>query len=253
MASTNARGPSTPLVLIPGIQGRWEFMRPTVAALRRSFDVLTFSLEGDSVEHGVEQVRRVLDAGHVDRAVICGISFGGVVALRFAADYPGRTQALVLVSTPGPDWHLSPQHERYSRHPRLYGPLFLVQTPLRLRAEIARAIPSPLARLRFALAQFATLLSAPLSCTRMAGRARAVERSNRAEASARVTAPTLVVTGEPGLDHVVPVDGTSAYAHLIRGATYVTLPGTGHVGSITRPDEFADLVHGFVQDQHAAA
>jgi hypothetical protein len=26
-------------------------------------------------------------------------------------------------------------------------------------------------------------------------------------ACARITAPTLVVTGEPALDHVVPVDG----------------------------------------------
>ena len=36
------RGP--PLVLIPGIQGRWEWMRPAVDALAKHFRVISFSL-----------------------------------------------------------------------------------------------------------------------------------------------------------------------------------------------------------------
>ncbi len=34
-----------PIVLVPGIQGRWEWMTPTVEALREHRDVLTFSLQ----------------------------------------------------------------------------------------------------------------------------------------------------------------------------------------------------------------
>ena len=38
------RGDGPPLVLIPGLQGRWEYVRPTVDALSQYFRVLSFSL-----------------------------------------------------------------------------------------------------------------------------------------------------------------------------------------------------------------
>ena len=38
------RGNGTPIVLIPGLQGRWEWMRPAVDALARHHRVITFSL-----------------------------------------------------------------------------------------------------------------------------------------------------------------------------------------------------------------
>lgn len=243
-----------PLVLIPGVQGRWEYMRPAVDALRRWFRVLTFSLDGDSIEDAVEQVRDVLDARRIHRAVVCGISFGGVAALRFAAEHPGRTRALVLASAPGPDWRLDGRHERYARHPWLFGPLFLIETPLRLRAEVKTALPSRADRWRLALSELATLVRAPVSFERTAGRALAMAQSDRRADCARVVAPTLVVSGEPGLDRVVPVEGTRALAERIGGATHVTLAGTGHLGSVTRPEKFASLVRTFVEGlQHAAA
>ena len=41
----------------------------------------------------------LLDALEIEQAVIGGISMGGVVAQRFALDFPAKTRALVLVST----------------------------------------------------------------------------------------------------------------------------------------------------------
>jgi pimeloyl-ACP methyl ester carboxylesterase len=55
-----------------------------------------------------------------------------------------------------------------------------------------------------------------------------------------------VLTGEPPLDRVVPVEGTRRFATAIRNATVRTLPGTGHIGSITQPDVFAAAVWEFV-------
>ena len=96
-----------PLVLVPGIQGRWEWMRRTVDALSVHFRVVTFSLRGN-VDRRVSPIksRRALDERKIDRAIVCGVSFGGRVALRFAATARARTSALVLVSTPGPELHL---------------------------------------------------------------------------------------------------------------------------------------------------
>jgi pimeloyl-ACP methyl ester carboxylesterase len=71
---------------------------------------------------------------------------------------------------------------------------------------------------------------------------------------ALIIAPTLVVTGEPHLDHVVPVEGSSEYLRLIPKARAAVLERTGHLGSITRADAFATLVRDFTEGhRHAAA
>lgn len=251
-------GTGPPLVLIPGLQGRWEYIRPAVEALSSAFRVITFSLcdepssdlefdESRGLDCYVQQVRAVLDQRRIDRAIVCGISFGGLIALGFAAAHADRTSALVLASTPGPGWHLRRRHEVYARLPLLLGPLFLAETPWRLRRELATAFPQRSTRVRFAGLQLRTLVSAPLSLTRMACRARMITTIDAAGACARISVPTLIVTGERALDHVVSVDDSVGYVSLIRGARGVVLERTGHLGSITRPEDFAAIVHEFAE------
>jgi pimeloyl-ACP methyl ester carboxylesterase len=248
------RGSGPPLVLIPGLQGRWEYLRPAVDALSTCFRVLTFSLAADDLDGEARQVVTLLAARRLERATICGVSFGGIVALRFAATYPASTEALVLASTPGPDWHLRPRHALYARRPWLFGPLFIAETPWRLRAEMRAAFTETRARRAFSHNALRKFVSAPLSLTRMAARAQLIAAADRRGDCARVTAPTLVVTGEPALDHVVPADGSSEYARIIPGARAAVLERTGHLGSVTRPQAFAALMRDFVNGIcHAAA
>jgi pimeloyl-ACP methyl ester carboxylesterase len=63
---------------------------------------------------------------------------------------------------------------------------------------------------------------------------------------ARSAQPTLVITGEPSLDRVVPVRHTTReYAALFPHARFETLERTGHLGLIMRPDAFARMVVSF--------
>ena len=72
---------------------------------------------------------------------------------------------------------------------------------------------------------------------------------------AHIQAPTLVVTGEPHLERVVPVAATREYLKLIPNARYAVLPETGHVGTITKPYRFTEIVGRFLAtaEQEAAA
>jgi pimeloyl-ACP methyl ester carboxylesterase len=79
----------------------------------------------------------------------------------------------------------------------------------------------------------------------MACRARMIAALDGAADCARISAPTLVVTGERALDHVVSVDDSVGYVSLIPGARGVVLERTGHLGSITRPADFAAIVREF--------
>jgi pimeloyl-ACP methyl ester carboxylesterase len=251
------QGRGRTLVFIPGLQGRWEFARPTVDALSSRFRTLTFSLGDERTarfpferERGfdsyADQVSAVLDRTGTDRAIVCGLSFGGLVALRFAARQPERVEALVLASTPGPGWRLRPRHVMYARFPWLFGPLFLLEVPLRARAELKAAFPDSAARRAFAWRLVRTLATAPISMTRMARRARLIGTYDSTPDCARIVAPTLVVTGEANLDHVVPVDGSSRYAELIAGARRSVIRNSGHQGTLTQPDAFAATVGEFV-------
>lgn len=250
-------GTGPPLVLIPGLQGSWQYLQPAIDALARSFRVLSFALAGErdagvafTPEHGLDnytqQIAAILDQRGLRNAAVCGVSFGGLAAIRFAAAYPERTSALILVSTPGPDWRPRRRHQLYMRFPSLLGPLFLLESPFRLRAELCATFPSVATRSRFAARQFVALVRAPLSPVRMAVRAGLITAVHFSDDCPRVTAPTLIIAGEPGLDRVVPVESTAAHRTLIPGAQFATLDRTGHLGLITRPDRFAAIVHDFV-------
>ncbi len=116
------QGAGPALVLIPGLQGRCEYFRPAVEALSSAFHVITFPLcdepsadfafdSNRGVDCYVDQVRAALEHCRIDQAIVCGISFGGLVALRLAATHADRTCGLVLASTPGPGWRLRRRHE----------------------------------------------------------------------------------------------------------------------------------------------
>ena len=247
------QGDGPPLVLIPGLQGRWEYQHATVDALAATFRVITFSLDGFDLNSYAEQVARALDHARVDSAIVCGISFGGLIAVRFAARYPARCRAIVLANTPRPALTLRRRHQLYMKAPWILGPLFLVETPFRVRRELQAAVAEPRARRRFSLDALRTFFRAPVSIRRMAERARLVVSDAVVEDCAHITMPTLLLTGEAHLDFVVPVEGVAEYQRLIPHARRVVLPSTGHLGSMTRPQEFAALIRTFVDGvRHAA-
>lgn len=258
------RGHGIPIVIVPGIQGRWEYLRPAVEALAGSFRVITFALAGErksrrrfdpdrGLDNFVDQIDDVLDQRGLTSAVVCGVSFGGIVALRYAAERPVKTSALMLVSTPGPDFQLKRRHRVYARAPWLFAPAFLAEIPVRVRPELERALPNGSERLRFSWRQVRTFFGAPMSLSRMAERTALLQTSSRRKDCARVVAPTLVVAGEPSLDRIVPPDGTAGYVHLIAGARSARIDDSGHLGSITRPAAFLAIVKDFLAPAGAPA
>ncbi len=256
------RGEGPPLVLVPGIQGRWEWMEPAVNALARRFRVLTSSLPGEpgsEVAGGGHTgfdaqalvVDRLIERAGVGHAVVLGVSFGGLVAAYAAATRPGRVTALVLASTPGPDWRADARIRRYMTAPRLMAPVFVAGAPMRLGPEIRAAHEGTGARIRFAWNQARRVVKAPLRPSLAGARLRLMAGADMAGWCPRISAPTLVITGEPHLDHVVPVSGSRKLAEVIHGARLVELPRTGHLGCVTRPDPFAGLVWEFVSSLEA--
>jgi len=252
------RGRGSAIVLIPGIQGRWEWMTPAVRALSQQHRVLSFSLDevdgsappARAFDTWVEEIDRELDRAGERRATVAGVSFGGLIAVCYAARRPDRVSALVLISTPAPRWRWDHPSARSVRHPRLSMPAFFVRAAGRLLPELQALDPGWGPRARFLTQHLGRVVRFPASPTRMAARVHAWDATDITALCRCVSAPTLVVTGEPALDRVVPVDATLEYVSLIHGARHVVLQGTGHLGVISRPRRLAEVVDGFL-DEHA--
>jgi pimeloyl-ACP methyl ester carboxylesterase len=252
------RGTGVPVVVIPGVQGRWEWMKPAIDSLARHGRVITFSLADEPSsdarfdEHGgfwsyVEQVREALDQCGLHRAAICGVSYGGLIAAAFAARYSDRTASLVLVSALPPSWRPDARVSRYLRSPWLLTPLFCLGS-LRLYREVAAANDTWWSGMRAACSEGINVLLHMFHPGRMARRVHLLSSVRIETELARVKVPTLVITGEASLERVVPPSLTRQYVAIWPHAHVETLARTGHLGLITRPDEFAALVARFSRE-----
>jgi pimeloyl-ACP methyl ester carboxylesterase len=248
-------GTGTPVVIVPGIQGRWEWMSPAVDALASRCRVVTFSLADEPTcggrfdhAHGfdcyVEQVSGAMDAAALPAAIVVGVSYGGLIAAAFAARHPGRVAGLVLVSAIPPRWTPDSRIRFYLRAPTLLLPLFLIGS-LRLYKEIAVSTPGVLPGMRAAARHGLNALTHMFSPARVARRVHVLESVQLDRELEPVQVPTLVVTGERTLDRVVPVSQTEQYTRMWPHAERITIAHTGHLGLIPRRYAFADAVAGF--------
>lgn len=249
-----AKGTDLPIIMLPGIQGRWEWMRPAVDALRQTRDVRTFSLndedgQGDPFAQWVDLIDTAIDDMGATQAAIIGVSFGGLVAMHYAATRPERTAALVLVSAPSPRMRLAPAEAMLVKRPLtlLPGfPLFAVRALQRLLPEVITAIESWPQRLRFLATYGWQVARRPMRPFQSARWVREWQGRDLAVECAQVQAPTRVITGDGALDQVVRITSTHDYLSLIPGSTAATLDHTGHIGLVTRPAAFAALVEEFL-------
>ena len=187
----------------------------------------------------------------VERAAVCGVSFGGFVALRYAATRPERVSALILVSAPAPGWKPSRAAGEYiaqpwlidARVPRdgadadvardLLGASDLARNGcVRGRARAARAVgaddPGADGRPREAAA------GDRLRCRLRAHHRADAGRHRRGTISIRVV-PVPVTRGIRDADSGV--------------ANYVLMDENGHLGMLTQPERFARVVSEFAQCQ----
>jgi 3-oxoadipate enol-lactonase len=255
------QGSGPPVIVVQGLHGRWEWTAPALRHLSSTCRAISYSLSGDigsgyrsdrelGFDNYVRQLDAVFDEAGVSRAVLCGVSFGGFVAVRYAALRPERVSALILASAPGPGWQPNPRQAGWIARPWWSVPAFVLTSPLRVWPEVSAALPAVRNRLGFFARQGLRCATAPMIPSLMAARIREAALQDFETDSRSVVAPTLVLTGEANLDRVVPVESTRVYATLIPGAEYQQMPNTGHMGLLTRPSVFADVVSGFAHAHH---
>jgi pimeloyl-ACP methyl ester carboxylesterase len=247
-----SHGQGEPLLILNGIFmscASWTAFTKAFSERNRLL-LLDFLDQGRSAKMDAEytqdlQERLVvafLDHIGLNRATLCGISYGGEVAMRVAARHPGRVKKLILANTAaytspwlkdiGHAWEYAFQSGDGRQFfktciPTVYSPRFYEARHAWAREREAM----------FALAFTQDVYDAFGRLTRSA------ESHDERDNLKRIAAPTLVISSEQ--DFITPVYLQRELAAAIPGAAHAIIPDAGHAAMYEKPVEFAALALGF--------
>lgn len=230
---------------------------PQWEAFTRSHRVLRFDFRGygrtppSRGKHSAAQdVIELLDEHGFERAALVGVSLGGRVALEVALAQPERVSALVLVGSglPGHDWS-EEMKSSWEEEEAAFNKGDLdaaVEVTLRTWVDGPRRKPEDVdADVR---ARVGEMQRRAFELYQEVGDDAEEELlvADVADRLSEIQAPTLVVVGAEDVPDIHAI--ADKLASEIPGARRATIENAAHVPSMERPEEFEQLVLGFIEE-----
>jgi 3-oxoadipate enol-lactonase len=197
-------------------------------------------MAGASRNTFVEAVLALLDALGVERAHVCGLSLGGVIAIGLSAAAPERLASLVLADS-------------FARHPEgqaildrsLDGARRLGMRGLaKGRADALLALPAKPDVRGQVVETMARIDPAAYALA-----AEAVWLADQRDAAATITCPTLILCGSD--DRITPPSLSEELKALIPHAGLVEIAGAGHLPNLEQPAVFNRVLDAFLSEVEA--
>jgi 3-oxoadipate enol-lactonase len=211
---------------------------PLVAPNAPGFGGTELSGSVTTMAAAADGARQAMAQADVDRAVVCGLSMGGYVALEFWKRHRDAVAGLVLANTrAGADDEAGRERRRaLASRLRSEGSAFLVESPPPLLSSEA---PAGLwDRVRDIIRDQAAEAIAAASL----GMA---ERADFTGDLVRIDVPTLVVTSDG--DTLIPSAATIPMADAIPGAQLSVIAGAGHISNLEAAEEFTSLLRAHLE------
>lgn len=236
-------GDSVPIVFLHGVGSDKSVWHPQLAFFGASRRAIAFDYPGygdsDPAPEGTtrdDYASAILSAMNelgVDRAHICGLSLGGVVAIGMHHADAGRCASLILADT----FAVHPDGRAiYERS--LAGSADLAAMA-NARVDLLLAQPAdPEVR-----AEVVNTMSRIEPAAYRIG-AEAVWLADQRGRSAAIDVPALVLCGAE--DRITPCDLSNGLVELIPDARMQVIPGAGHLGNLEKPAEFNRVVEDFI-------
>jgi 3-oxoadipate enol-lactonase len=227
------------VVLIHAFPMDASMWAPQIGAFGSDVKVVAPSLPGFGGEPGVGDVMEMsVAADHVatamaqagvSRAVICGLSMGGYVALALHRQYPELVAALVLANTKaeGDDEAGRERRQQLASRLKAEGSEFLVESPPPLLSEGAHPAIRRLVRNIIAAQPAASIAAASMGMA---------ARPDSTPGLADITVPTVVISSFG--DTLIPASATKPLSEGIAGAHFDVIETAGHLSNLEAPQEF---------------
>lgn len=223
---------------VEGFKDEWLVLAPDLRGFGKDQRALP---EVFTMEDHAEDLKALLDEKGIERAVLCGLSMGGYIAMAFLESWPERVVGLVLANTraTADDEAGRQAREMVARHALDQGmePLARSMVQKLLAPANLEAMPELVERMHRVIAR-----QRP-EATAASARGMAL-RPDRTAWLAGVQVPTLVVTGEA--DVLMPIQTSEAMARAVPGAELAVLPMAGHLSPLEQPEAFNRTVRAFL-------
>lgn len=242
------------LVLSNGVLMSTASWAMQVPVLAKHYRVLVYDCRGMwqsdhpagpySMEQHADDLAALLDALHIEKAHIAGISYGGEISLIFGYKYPQRTLSVISSSAVSQvDPLLRGVIESWTAAARAKDPelFFQITYPTNFSEAWIAANQAALdgARVRYRTLDFDAVLELLLSFSRL----------NITSELKRITAPTLVIVGEQ--DILKPRKYAEIIAREVPKSEFVVVPNSGHAVCWEQAGLFNTLLLGFLAKNSA--
>jgi 3-oxoadipate enol-lactonase len=237
-------GDLTPIVFLHGVGSDKSVWHPQLAHFGHERRAIAFDYPGygdsDPAPEGTTRddyaaaILAAMQTLGIDRAHVCGLSLGGVVAIAMHHADARRCASLILADT-------------FAEHPdgrAIYDRSLAGSRDLRAMAEarvdvlIAQPADPQVRR------EVVETMSRIDPAAYRSG-AEAVWLADQRERAAAIRVPALVLCGAE--DRVTPPALSTALTQLIPSARYEAIEGAGHLSNLERPHEFNTLVGAFIR------
>jgi len=240
---TEAGNAGVPIVFLHGVGSDKSVWRPQLEHFGRQRRALAFDYPGygdsgpapagTTRDDYASAILSAMDALGINRAHLCGLSMGGIVAIAMYHLARERCASLILADT----FAVHPDGRAiYERS--LAGSLDL-PAMAEARADVLLAQPAD-AQVRREVVE--TMSRIDPAAYRIG--AEAVWLADQRDRAAAIDVPTLVLVGE--LDLVTPPDLSNELVDLIPDARMQVIRGAGHLANLERPIEFNAAIDAFV-------
>jgi 3-oxoadipate enol-lactonase len=258
-------GNGDPLLLIMGLAADstgWIFQIPD---LSRHYRTIAFDNRGVgrsakpagpySIHEMADDAAGLLDCLGIQRTHVVGISMGGMIAQELALRHPERVRGLVLACTyPEPDAdvesHLHFSMRKFGGHVTTDGEMEIDVEAINPMEFLQHMLPTVFnpefiqRELPKLIQVFSGALQYGFSMEAVLGQVAAVMGHRATDRLHRITAPTLVMTGDADL--LIPPGNSDILARHIPGAKLVKVPGGSHGFNFETPEVFNRAVLEFL-------
>jgi pimeloyl-ACP methyl ester carboxylesterase len=250
---------ATPLLLVHGLGATLDHWALAIPRLARKRRVVALDLPGfgrsakPDRPYGPQDFVTLLGgftrALGLEHIALAGHSMGGAVCAEFALSHPFRVSRLVLVDAAGmtrmPTRLLDFLVHRFERR---IDPKRVTLPPRLVRAMVKLVFFEPIPFADRNVGRILASMSEADWPDRVRSFVRAATGLSRSQVRARladIRMPTLILWGER--DRILPVRHGRALAGGIAGSKLHVFPRCGHCPQIEKPDEFCEVVEGFLE------
>ena len=240
-----------PVVLIHGFPFSHEMWQPQIEFLKSKFRVIAYDIRGHGnsgvgdgqymIESFVDDLVGLLNHLKIEKAVLCGLSLGGYIALRVIERNPERVKALILADTQ------SKSDSTETKLRRAASIKSIKTLGVKQYAEsFVKAVFSTdsLAKKNYAVEKIKQIIQLNSSLGICGALLALASRTDTTETLAGIKVPTLILVGEH--DTLTPPLASQEMHDKVPKSEIHLISNTAHMSNLENPDEFNELILGFL-------